>query len=143
MKKVLVISFLYLTSIFVFAEKPSITDCWRVFKHSQIEKRAEYVGGEDEMFKFIYKNILWRCGNQSYQGRIMVTFIVDTNGKLWDVKVDTPIAKCLDDEIVKAVSSMPAWEPATLDGFPVCSEDTINLRIRLGFEENRARSSQY
>lgn len=126
---------LFLMFNLVFAQRPPITTCWKIYAPKKVDKKAEYPGGEDAMYRFIYKNILWRCGEKGFQGRLLVSFVVDNTGEIWDVKLDSKVIPCFEEEIKKAINSMPPWTPASLDGFPVCMEDTIPIRIRLGWEE--------
>lgn len=136
MKKIVYILLLLFISLSVsYTQAPPITVCWKVYPPKKVEKKAEYPGGEDEMYRFIYKNILWRCGEQGFQGRLLLSFVVDNTGKIWDVNLDSKINPCFEEEIKKAIYAMPAWTPASLEGFPVCMADTIPIRIRLGWEE--------
>jgi hypothetical protein len=132
-KRLLLFLFLFITV--VFAEKPPRTICCRIFTKGQLSTKAEFVGGEDAMYRFIYKNLAWRCGEKGYEGKVFVSVVIDRTGKVWNVTIVNPIAPCLDDEIVRAISKMPDWLPATQNGETVCSIDTIPLRIRLGWDE--------
>ncbi|MDR3704327.1 MAG: hypothetical protein P4L28_00265 [Paludibacteraceae bacterium] len=111
---------------------PSVCDV--VYRENNVTTRAEFPDGEEEMYNIIYKSLIWQCGDKSYGGTVLVDFIVDRTGHLWNVKVERPIAPCFDDDIIKAVKATKHWKPATLGGFPVCSERSISVRIRLGFQ---------
>lgn len=136
MKRIFGILFLFLfASQILVSEEPPITVCYKIYPPKKVDKKAEFPGGEDEMYRFIYKNLLWRCGDRGFQGRLMISFVIDVSGKVWDVKLDSKVSPCFEEEIKKAIYAMPAWNPAVLEGFPVCSRDTIPMRIRLGWEE--------
>lgn len=49
-------------------------------------------------------------------GKVIVQFIITTEGKVSDVKVIKGAHPLLDAEAVRVVSSSPAWEPVTLNG---------------------------
>lgn len=50
------------------------------------------------------------------EGRMLLSFVVDTLGKVTDVKVLESINEELDAEVVRAVSSSPEWTPGKKDG---------------------------
>ena len=50
------------------------------------------------------------------EGRMLLSFVVDTLGKVTDVKVLESINEELDAEVVRAVSSSPDWTPGKKDG---------------------------
>ena len=51
------------------------------------------------------------------QGRVIVSFVIATNGNTTDVKVDrTSGFENLDAEAMRYVKSMPPWKPATING---------------------------
>lgn len=50
------------------------------------------------------------------EGKMLLSFVVDTLGKVTDVKVLESINEELDAEVVRAVSSSPDWTPGKKDG---------------------------
>ena len=68
---------------------PSV--CEVVYKENNVTTRAEYPDGEEEMYNIIYKNLIWQCGEKSYGGTVLVDFIVDRIGNLWNVKVEREV----------------------------------------------------
>jgi len=76
----------------------------------------EFKGGTDALARFLVENIVFppeaREGN--YSGKTYVNFIVDTNGKILEPRVVRSSGhKCLDEEAIKVVKSMPAWIPGS------------------------------
>lgn len=125
-----------LASIFKYFPRPL---CSHMYKNDQLTELAEYVDGPDAMYRFIYKNLNWNCGGDSFEGTVVVGFIVDEAGNLWNIEIEQSVAPCLDKEVVKAFKIMPPWIPANINGGSVCSEISVPVRFRLGWEEKDQR----
>lgn len=65
------------------------------------------------------------------QGRVLVDFIIDKDGKVTDVKVARGVNKLLDDEAVRVISESPKWRPGRLKGSKVRTSMTIPVEFRL------------
>lgn len=50
------------------------------------------------------------------EGKVLISFVVDTLGKVTDIKVLESLNEELDAEVVRAVSSSPAWTPGMKNG---------------------------
>ena len=65
------------------------------------------------------------------QGHVIVTFIVETDGSLSDVKVIRGIHPLFDEEAVRVVKSMPKWNPGRQNGEPVRVKYSVPVFFRL------------
>ncbi len=65
------------------------------------------------------------------QGRVMVDFIIEKDGKVTNVRVVKSVSPELDAEAVKVVSASPKWKPGRLAGEKVRSSMTIPIEFRL------------
>lgn len=65
------------------------------------------------------------------QGRVFVAFVVDTGGLPQNIKVIRGIGGGCDEEAKRVVRSMPAWQPATVNGMPVNSRYTLAVKFKL------------
>ena len=50
------------------------------------------------------------------EGRVILSFVVDTVGKVCDINIFQSPDKALSDEAIRIVASSPAWQPATEQG---------------------------
>ncbi len=57
--------------------------------------------------------------NAGILGRVLIGFIVETNGSIDGVTVLRPVHPLLDAEAVRVISAMPRWSPGLVDGKPV------------------------
>lgn len=65
------------------------------------------------------------------QGRVMVDFIIEKDGKVTDVRVARSVSPELDAEAVKVVSASPKWKPGRLKGEKVRTSMQIPVEFRL------------
>lgn len=85
----------------------------------------QYPGGITEMKKFIQSNIRYPHKDVSVEGRVYVTMIIDTNGRVTDPRVVRGISEECDQEALRLVRSMPNWIPAQDNG------KVVAARVRL------------
>lgn len=65
------------------------------------------------------------------QGRVICTFIVETDGSISNVKVAKNVDPALDKEAVRVISAMPKWKSGTLNGEAVRVKYTVPVTFRL------------
>ncbi len=65
------------------------------------------------------------------QGRVMVEFIVEKDGKVTNVKVAKSVSPELDAEAVKVVAASPKWKPGRMAGNKVRTSMIIPVEFRL------------
>ena len=89
--------------------------------YEQPEQMPEYPGGMSAMIDFLSTNIKYPkdAAKQKVEGRVMVSFVVETDGSLTDVKVARKVFPSLDNEAVRVVKKMPKWIPGTQNDHPV------------------------
>ena len=68
--------------------------------------------------KWVYQYIKYpeEALMEGIQGRVMVDFIVEKDGKVTDVRVVKGVSPSLDAEAVKVVSASPKWKPGKVNG---------------------------
>ena len=91
----------------------------------------KYPGGTEKMFEFIADNLRWPDDDACIQGRVVVSFIVEKDGSLTDIKVEKSIDPLFDKEAVRVVKTMPKWEPGMWNGKPARVKYCIPIRFRL------------
>ena len=89
--------------------------------YDDVEVMPEFPGGIAAMNDFIYTNIKYPKDaiKQEVGGRVIVMFVVETDGSLSNVRVARKVFPSLDDEAVRVVKSMPKWKPGKEKGRPV------------------------
>ena len=97
------------------------------------ENAPTFPGGTHAMYKYLAGNIKYpdEAKAAGKQGRVMVQFVVRKDGSISDVSVVKSAGDAsLDKEAVRAVSSMPKWNPGTQGGKPVNVQYTIPVQFK-------------
>lgn len=98
-----------------------------------VEKMPEFPGGMAELMKFLQKNIKYPSISQEngVQGRVIVQFVVNSDGSIVDPVVMKSVDPYLDKEALRVVKSMPKWNPGEQRGKPVRVKFTLPVQFRL------------
>jgi len=98
-----------------------------------VEEMPSFPGGEKEMYRYIGKNIEYpRMAKESgISGRVFVTFVVEKDGRVTDVKILRGIGGGCDEEAVRVIKSMPRWKPGKQRGKPVRVQYRMPIKFTL------------
>ena len=83
-----------------------------------VEQMPEYPGGMQAMIEFLQTNMKYPedAAKQKVEGRVMVQFVVETDGSVSDVHVAKQVFPSLDAEAIRVVKAMPNWTPGKEKG---------------------------
>lgn len=100
-----------------------------------VEEIASFPGGDSECMNWLRNNIRYpeKAEVKGVQGRVIVSFIVNRDGSIVDVKVVRSPDELLSNEAVRVVKLMPKWKPARLNNKTVRSRLNLPIMFRLGF----------
>ena len=109
-----------------------------------VEVPPRFPGGEIELMKFISRNVKYpaEARDKHVQGRVILTFIVEKDGSISNVRVARPVDPSLDAEAIRVVQSMPKWEPAKQRGQAVRVRYTVPIQFRLQGDNSVATDSK-
>ena len=98
-----------------------------------VEQMPEFPGGNEKIVEFISSNTQYpqEAKEKGVQGRVLVNFVVDTDGSITDVKVMRGIGSGCDEEAVRVVKSMPKWQPGRQRGEAVKVAFTLPFTFKL------------
>jgi len=98
-----------------------------------VEEMPEYPGGDEARINFLVKNLRYPqvAKESGIQGTVYVSFIVESNGSVSNVKVLRGVGGGLDEESVRVVKLMPKWISGKCDGVPVRVQFNMPLRFTL------------
>ena len=110
---------LFFLLFFLEVAKAQTANVDSVFHKVEIE--ASFPGGQDAWVKYITKKIEKNLNDFTTKdyGTCIVRFIVDTHGKISDVKAMTMEKSKLAKVTIKAIVKGPVWIPAQQNGKPV------------------------
>ena len=103
------------------------------FPISLPEEPASFPGGDDECMRWLQRTIKYPsiCKKLGVQGRVIVSFIVDRDGSIEDVKVVRSPSEHLSYEVLRIIKLMPKWKPARENNKAVRSMFTLPVIFRL------------
>ena len=76
----------------------------------------QYPGGLSAFSKFIDDNNKLKGKDTEGRGRVIVTFVVERDGAITDIKVARGIGPEFDAEAVRLMKLMPKWKPGIQNG---------------------------
>ena len=85
------------------------------------EQMPEFPGGVEALMDFVAKNVVYpqEAMDKEISGRVYVSFVIEKDGSVNEVKVMKGIGGGCDDEAVRVIKAMPKWKPGKQDGKPV------------------------
>jgi protein TonB len=98
-----------------------------------VEQMPEFPGGTESMMKFIASNVKYpaMARETGISGNVFVSFVVNKNGEISNVKVLRGIGGGCDEEAIRVVRSMPAWIPGKQNGKPVPVQFNLPIKFVL------------
>lgn len=94
-----------------------------------------FEGGNDAMFKYIQNNIIYPPieNGVAITGTSYVTFVVEKDGSLSNVKILRGVAGCseCDKEAIRVVKSMSNWHPGKQNGRLVRVQYNLPIKFAL------------
>lgn len=100
------------------------------------EVSPEPLGGAAAWSRFLQKNLHYPiiARENGVQGKVLVSFVVEKDGHLSDIKVIRGIGSGCDEEAVRVLKLAPAWKPGMQNGRPVRVQYTIPMNFELAEE---------
>ncbi len=98
-----------------------------------VEQMAEFPGGQAALMDYLKKNLRYPeiARESEVQGRVIVRFVVNEDGKISDVVILRDIGSGCGQEAKRVVSSMPKWAPGRQNGKAVKTYFTLPVTFRL------------
>ena len=86
-----------------------------IYNTAGIEVKPDFPGGLEKFYKFIGKNFQVP-EEEGLKGKIFVTFVVEKDGSLTDIKVLRDIGYGTGKEAIRVLKSCPKWNPGEQNG---------------------------
>lgn len=85
------------------------------------ENSPEFPGGMDAWVKYIQKNLRYpsMASENGVQGKVFLSFVVEKDGTITDVKVTKGIGFGCDDEAMRVIKKSPRWKAGMQNNLPV------------------------
>lgn len=99
-----------------------------------VEQPPTFPGGDEALNKYLSNNIRYPhlATENGIFGTIFVSFVVDSEGQIKDVKtVGAPKGGGLEEEAIRVVKKMPKWKPGKQNGRQVSVQFNLPIRFTL------------
>ena len=103
-----------------------------IYNASGVEKPAEFPGGIQEFYKYIGKNFIVPENKEFKGGKVYVSFVIEKDGRLADVKVLRDAGFGSGGEAIRVIKGSPNWIPAKQRDIPVRCQYMLPISLHSG-----------
>jgi Na+-translocating ferredoxin:NAD+ oxidoreductase RnfG subunit len=95
--------------------------------------KASFPGGEAKFREYVQREIQYpiSCHDQGVNGIVVLRFIIDSKGKISDIKVIEEVKTCplFTNEVIRILQKSPRWVPGQINGRFIRSLREIDFDI--------------
>lgn len=104
--------------------------------YTSVEQVPVFPGGINAFEQFLGKNIKYpeAARNKNTQGRVIISFIVETDGTLTNFKVMRSVGDGTDEEAIRVLALSPKWTPGLQNGHKVRVAYTVPINFTLSVD---------
>ncbi len=105
-----------------------------------VEQMPQYPGGPAALMQFLAQNIRYpeEAHKAGVQGRVIVSFVVETDGSISEAKAVKSVSSELDAEALRVINCMPNWIPGRQNGEAVRVKYVVPVTFRLQDDDKPA-----
>jgi protein TonB len=98
-----------------------------------LEVQPMFPGGMSKFYNYLSKAIKYpeMAQENRVQGKVFMSFIVEKNGTLTDIKVEKRLGSGTDEEAIRVLKASPHWMPGIQNGQPVRVKYNIPISFAL------------
>lgn len=98
--------------------------------YSQALTPPEFPGGKKAFTSFLTKNLKWpKTGDDESQGIVIISFFVEKDGRLTEIKVAKSLGAAYDEEALRVINLSPKWIPAMKNNKFIKSKYTVPIKF--------------
>jgi TonB family protein len=108
--------------------------------YENVEVMPEYPGGNYSLVKFLRENINYpeKAKREGIEGQVDVSFFIDKDGTVKDATIVKSLSEECDQEALRVINSMPAWQPGKQNNEVV----RVALRLPIFFKTGYSSTSK-
>lgn len=98
-----------------------------------VEQLPEFPGGMSAFVKWLTDNLRYPpvAQRQKIQGRVVISFVINRDGSICDLKVAHSVNPILDNEALRVARMMPRWKPGIDKNRPCRTLFAIPVEFKL------------
>ena len=106
-------------------------------------KPPAFQGGMEKFYKYLAANCKYpaEAVKNNIQGKVLLSFIVEKDGTISEVKVVKSLGSGTDEEAVRLLENSPKWKPATRGNKPVRVKYDVPINFALSDDQVKHMST--
>jgi protein TonB len=100
----------------------------QIYNTAGIQVQPEFPGGMEKFYKFVEKFQVPE--EEGLKGKVFVTFVVEKDGSLTDIKVIRDIGYGTGKEAIRVLKSCPKWNAGEQNGKKVRVQYSLPITIQ-------------
>ncbi|WP_285010341.1 M56 family metallopeptidase [Pedobacter faecalis] len=90
----------------------------KIYDFVSLERQPTYPGGFEQFYEWVQKTIVFpeEAKRNSVNGRVYLSFVVEKDGTLTDIKVERKLGYGTDEEAMRVLSNSQKWIPGMQNG---------------------------
>lgn len=114
---------------FPLPDSSAVSEDDRIF--GIVEEMPSFPGGPQALMEYLKDNVHYPPTGDCVQGRVIVSFVVEKDGSITDVKTVRSVDPAFDREAERVVKAMPKWMPGKQNGILVRTRYNVPVTFRL------------
>ncbi|MEJ7557261.1 MAG: M56 family metallopeptidase [Pedobacter sp.] len=105
----------------------------KVYDFVSLEAQPTFPGGMANFYNYLKQNVKYPAEAKAnkVEGKVFLSFIVEKDGSLMDIKVDRKLGGGTDEEAVRVLTASPNWNPGVQNGNVVRVKYNIPISFSL------------
>lgn len=114
-----------------------------IYNFVSMSTPPNYPGGIYKFYEYLGKNIKYptMAADNEIQGNVFVSFVVEKDGSLTDIKVDRKLGYGTDEEALRVLKLSKRWNPGMQNGKPVRVKYNIPIKFSLNAERKESKTN--
>jgi len=99
--------------------------------YAVVEDPPIFPGGDEARIRYCIENFKYPedARKRNIQGTVYVTFVVEKDGTITDIRILKGIEASCDREVIRVLKNMPQWHPGRISGKPVRVQFNMPFKI--------------
>jgi TonB family protein len=115
----------------------------KIYNFVSLKNPPTYPGGLQALYQFLGNNIKYPelAAKNNVQGKVLVSFIVEKDGSLADVKIERSLGSGTDEETIRVLKLSKKWNPGMEGAKPVRVKYNIPVKFALAGGKSKASTA--
>jgi TonB family protein len=105
----------------------------KIYDFVSVTKPPVFPGGMEKFYKYLSDNVKYpkEAQENNIQGKVFLSFIVETDGRLNEIKVERKLGSGTDEEALRLLRNSPKWIPGYSEDEPVRVKYNLPINFTL------------